>query len=324
VLRELLATLPAPPPDAALLVGTETADDAAVYRLDDQRAMVATTDFFMPVVDDPFDFGRIAATNALSDVYAVGARPVLALAIVGMPVDKIPPEVIARVMAGGAEACKAAGVPIAGGHSIDTLEPIYGLAAIGLVDLDNIKRNAGALPGDSLILGKALGVGFLSAAMKNGDLSAAGYAAMIDSTTRLNDIGIDLGGRADVHAMTDVSGFGLLGHLSEVCQGSGVAAELDLAALPTLPPAIELARAGVNTGAAGRNRTAFGEGVKLPPDLPDWQDNLLYDPQTSGGLLVACEAAAAAEILALFKAGGYADAAIVGHCLAGPPTITVA
>jgi len=323
VLRELLATLPKPDPNADLLVGNDTGDDAAVYRIDETRAMVATTDFFMPVVDDPFDFGRISATNALSDVYAVGGRPVLALAIVGMPVDKVSTDTIQRVMAGGASVCKEAGVPIAGGHSIDTLEPIYGLAAIGMVDIVNIKRNVGARPGDVLILGKGLGTGFLSAAMKKGTLSPAGYAEMIACTTRLNDIGAELGARADVHAMTDVTGFGLLGHLSEVCQGSNVAVNIDLAAVPMLEVGRQLAEAGLNTGAAGRNRVAFADGVALPGDLAEWRNNMLYDPQTAGPLLVAVDPAGADEVLALFHARGFDAAAVIGQCGAGAPIITV-
>jgi selenide,water dikinase len=323
VLRELLANLPRPEPNADLLVGNDTGDDAAIYRIDESRALVATTDFFMPVVDDPFDFGRISATNALSDVYAVGGRPVLALAIVGMPMDKVSTDVIQRVLAGGASVCKAVGVPIPGGHSIDTLEPIYGLAAIGMVDIGNIKRNIGARPGDALILGKGIGTGFLAAAMKAATLSPEGYREMIDCTTRLNDIGAMLGERADIHAMTDITGFGLLGHLSEVCQGSHVTALVDLDAVPMLPAGRALAQAGVNTGATGRNRVAFSDGVALPADLPDWQNNMLYDPQTAGPLLVACDPDAADEVLALFHARGYAAAAIIGHCQTGGPVITV-
>ncbi len=326
MLRELLANLPRPAPNADLLVGNGTGDDAAVYRIDENRAMVATTDFFSPVVDDPFDFGRISATNALSDIYAMGGRPVLALAILGMPIDKVSTDTIQRILAGGASVCKDAGVPIAGGHSIDTLEPIYGLAAIGIVDIDNIKRNVDARPGDALILGKGLGTGFLASAMKAGTLSPDGYREMIDCTTRLNDIGAELGERRDVHAMTDVTGFGLLGHLSEICQGSDVAAQVNLGAVPMLTVGRALAQAGANTGATGRNRVAFSDGVALPGDLPDWQNNMLYDPQTAGPLLVACEPGAAEEVLALFHARGYPAAAIIGHCAehgTGDPNIIV-
>jgi len=323
VLRELLATLPKPDPNADLLVGNETGDDAAIYRIDESRAMVATTDFFMPVVDDPYDFGRISATNALSDVYAVGGRPVLALAIVGMPVDKVATATIGQVLAGGAAVCNDAGVSIAGGHSIDTLEPIYGLAVIGMVDIANIKRNIGAVPGDVLILGKGIGTGFLTSAMKKGTLSDAGYREMIDCTTRLNDIGVELGERADVHAVTDITGFGLLGHLSEVCQGSGVGVRIDLDAVPILAAGRELAQAGLIIGAAGRNRMAFAGGVVLPNDLPGWWNNMLYDPQTAGPLLVAVDPSGADEVLALFHARGYDRAAIIGKCDAGEPVITV-
>lgn len=323
MLHELLENLPKPDPDANLLVGYDTGDDAAVYQIDDTRAMVATTDFFMPVVDDPYEFGRIAATNALSDVYAVGGRPVLALAIVGMPIDKITTETFKQVLAGGAAVCKAAGVPIAGGHSIDTLEPIYGLAAIGMVDITNIKRNIGAKPGDALILGKGLGTGFLASAAKSGTITDAGYKELIATATLLNDIGADLGEREDVHAMTDITGFGLLGHLDEVCSGSGIGANLDLNAIPLLASGRELAEAGVNTGATGRNRMAFSEHVRLPDDLPSWHDNMLYDPQTAGPLLVACDPGAADEILALFHARGYDAAAIIGHCTEENSVITV-
>ena len=191
------------------MVGTETSDDAAVWRLNDNQALVATTDFFMPIVDDPFDFGRIAATNALSDVYAMGARPILALAIVGMPVDRLPAETIRAILAGGAEVCAAAGIPVAGGHSIDSVEPIYGLVALGLVHPDRLLSNSTAHAGDVLILTKPLGVGVLSAAFKQERLSPEGYAALIDSTTQLNRLGAELADIAGVHAVTDVTGFGL-------------------------------------------------------------------------------------------------------------------
>lgn len=323
MLRDLLATLPRPAKNAELLVGNDTGDDAAVYRIDETRALVATTDFFMPVVDDPFEFGRIAATNALSDVYAVGGYPILALAICGMPVETVSSEVIQGVLKGGATVCTDAGVPVAGGHSIDTLEPIYGLAVIGFVDIDNIKRNIGAEAGDVLILGKGLGTGFLANAVKSGTISDAGYAELIANATRLNDIGFDLGARREVHAMTDVTGFGLLGHLSEVCQGSNVAAELELQRIPMLTAGRKLAECGINTGAANRNRDDFKDSVNLPANLPQWCSNMLYDPQTAGPLLVACEPSAAKDILTLFHQKGYSDAAIIGKCQSGSPVITV-
>ena len=323
MLRDILATLPRPAENAELLVGNDTGDDAAVYRIDETRALVATTDFFMPVVDDPFEFGRIAATNALSDVYAVGGSPILALASCGMPVDKVSSEIIQAVLTGGATVCRDAGVPVAGGHSIDSLEPIYGLAVIGLVDIANIKRNIGAKPGDVLILGKGIGTGFLANAVKSGTISDAGYEEMIANTTRLNDIGFDLGTRIEVHAMTDVTGFGLLGHLSEVCQGSGVGAKLDLNTIPMLAAGRELAESGINTGAANRNRDDFKDSVDLPANLPQWWNNMLYDPQTAGPLLVACAPNAANDLLTLFHRKGYSAAAIIGQCQTGSPVITV-
>ncbi len=323
VLDEILAKLPGGFADADLLVGTESSDDAAVYRINDRQAMVATTDFFMPIVDDAFDFGRIAASNALSDVYAVGGRPVLALAIVGMPLDKMPLETIQNILAGGAAACAAAGIAIAGGHSIDSPEPIYGLAVIGLVDPDHIKRNNSARAGDVLILGKALGIGILSAAMKGGTLDEQGYGEMIETTTQLNSIGADLAESGAVHAMTDVTGFGLLGHLLEVCRGSGLAARLEVDRLPVLPAARALAMGGLNTGAAGRNWASYGHEVTLPGVLPEWQRNILADPQTSGGLLVTCPAAEAERVLALFHDQGYRHAVVIGALEDGAAGVSV-
>ena len=305
-----------------LLVGLETSDDAAVYRLNDQQALIATTDFFTPIVDDPFDFGRIAATNALSDVYAMGGTPIMALAIVGMPLDKLPLAVIGRILEGGQSVCKAAGIPVAGGHSIDVLEPIYGLVALGLVHPDNIKRNSEAHAGDVLILGKPLGVGVLSAALKKGRLSPEGYEAMIAHTTRLNTPGLKLSQIKGVHAMTDVTGFGLAGHLLEMCRGSGLAAEVSFSRLPLIGEAADLAREGIKTGASSRNWAGYGAAVEFGQPSP-WQQALLTDPQTSGGLLVACEAGAIDEVLAVFRAEGFADAAIIGHMEAGPPALKI-
>jgi len=312
VLREMLARLPTGVAPPELLIGTETSDDAAVYKLNDQQALVATTDFFMPIVDDPFDFGRIAAANALSDIYAMGGSPILALSLVGMPIDRLPLEVIGRVLEGGASMCREAGVPVAGGHSIDSVEPIYGLAAMGLVHPEQVKSNAGAGPGDVLILGKPLGIGVLSAALKSGRLDEAGYAVMIAVTTQLNRVGVKLGLRKDVHAMTDVTGFGLLGHLLELCRGSGCCAELTFEALPVIEMARTLAQEGVRTGASARNWSSYGAEVELR-DVAPWQQILLTDPQTSGGLLVACAAEAAGDVLALFHAEGFAAAAEVGR-----------
>jgi selenide,water dikinase len=323
VLSEMLSKLPRQLAAPALMVGTESGDDAAVYRINDRQALVATTDFFMPIVDDGFDFGRIAATNALSDVYAVGGQPLLALAIVGMPVDKLPVETVQEILAGGTAACEAAGIPIAGGHSIDAPEPIYGLVAIGLVDPDRVKRNDTARAGDVLILGKALGIGILSAAMKQGALDREGYAELIETTTQLNSVGADLAEIDGVHAMTDVTGFGLLGHLLEVCRGSGLAARLEAESIPILAIAGELAKQGLNTGAAGRNWASYGHEVTVPGDLPEWQRNLLVDPQTSGGLLVSCDPADVAQVMDLFHDQGYSSAAAIGAMEPGPPGVAV-
>jgi selenide, water dikinase len=317
LLEEILSSLPPQITDPAMMVGLETKDDAIVYRLDDDKAIVATTDFFMPVVDDPFDFGAIAAANALSDIYAVGARPLFALAVAGMPTGKMSTDVIAKIMAGGADMAARAGIIVGGGHSIDSPEPIYGLAVVGIVHPDQVKRNCTAQDGDVLILGKALGVGILSNAFKKGDLSDDDYAQMIASTTKLNSIGADFAKLDAVHAMTDVTGFGLLGHLNEICQGSGLAATLDLNSVPLLDCAIPFAKAGLNTGAGTRNREAFGENIALPTDLPDWHRNLLFDPQTSGGLLVSVAAEQAADVLAMFHAQDYASAAIIGKITNG-------
>ena len=324
VLSEILASAPVQALPADLLVGIESSDDAAVYRLNDEQAIVATTDFFMPIVDDPFDFGRIAATNALSDVYAMGARPLFALAVVGMPLDKLPVEVIRTIIAGGASVCAQAGIPVAGGHSIDTLEPIYGLVALGLVHPSRVKRNDRARPGDALILGKPLGVGILSAALKKGELSQAGYQKMLQLTTRLNTPGLALAEMDAVHAMTDVTGFGLAGHLMEICRGSRVAARVSFSDLPVLAEALEWARQGTATGASGRNWTGYGHEVHLPQGFADWKRNLLTDPQTSGGLLVACAPSAADEVIELFRKEGFAEAARIGELTEGTPGITVA
>jgi selenide,water dikinase len=306
-----------------LLVGIETSDDAAVYRINDRQAIVATTDFFMPIVDDPFDFGAIAATNAISDVYAMGGQPLFALALVGMPVNQIPLDVIRRILEGGESVCARAGIPIAGGHTIDSVEPIYGLVAIGLVDPSHLKRNAGARAGDRLVLGKPIGVGILSAALKKGKLGDAGYKAMIDATTKLNTPGTHLGKLDAVHALTDVTGFGLLGHLLEIAKGSSVAARLEWDRIPLLPGALDFAREGIVTGASGRNWGGYGDRVKLARPLDEAQKAVLTDPQTSGGLLVACEAGACEDVLRIFRSEGFADAAVIGEIREGPAEVTV-
>ena len=323
VLREILAGMPVAASFANLMVGTETSDDAAVWRLNDDQALVATTDFFMPVVDDPFDFGRIAATNALSDVYAMGATPIFALAIVGMPVGAMPVEMIRQILAGGASVCAAAGIPVAGGHSIDSKEPIYGLVALGLVHPDKLLTNRTGRAGDKLILTKALGIGVYSAALKQDRLDADGYRALIASTTKLNAVGKDLGQVPEVHALTDVTGFGLLGHALEMARGAGLSARIEAGAVPLLPGVETLARAGVRTGAAVRNWDSYGEAVRLPASLDGWRRDLLCDPQTSGGLLIAVAPEAAPAVLALVRAAGFVDSAIVGELAAGEPGVVV-
>jgi selenide, water dikinase len=321
VLTEILASSPIRGLPPELLVGTETADDAAVYRLNDSQALVATTDFFTPIVDDPYDFGRIAATNAISDVYAMGGRPILALALVGMPLDKLPVAVIQQILEGGASVCAAAGIPIAGGHSIDTLEPIYGLVALGLVHPDKVKKNSGARAGDLLVLGKPLGVGILSALLKKGRISDAGYRQMIELTTRLNTPGEPLAEMPEVHAVTDVTGFGLAGHLLEICRGSQLAATVEFGCLPLIPEAVGHVKAGIATGASSRNWASYGEAVELAEGIEEWQQKLVTDPQTSGGLLVACAPDSVGEVLAAFAADGLTEAAVIGTFAAGAPGI---
>jgi selenide, water dikinase len=322
VLRELLAEQPAAAPFANLLVGTETGDDAAVWRLDDETCIVATTDFFMPMVDDPFDFGRIAATNALSDVYAMGGKPIFALAVLGMPINSMPTSMIREILRGGAAVAAEAGIPVAGGHSIDSPEPIYGLAVVGLVSTKALRRNSEARPGDALILTKPLGVGIYSAAIKKGALSDAGYREMLGFMTRLNVVGAELARMQDVHAMTDVTGFGLLGHALEMARGAGVTVRLRVDEAPLLDQAETLAHAGFVTGASHRNWASYGEAVSLPTEFDDWRRLLLADPQTSGGLLVACDALAAPAILARIREGDP-RAAIVGSVEAGDPIVAV-
>jgi selenide,water dikinase len=313
VLSEILkgtAGMPVPP---QLLVGIETADDAAVWQLNDEQALIATTDFFMPIVDDPFDFGRIAATNAISDVYAMGGRPIMALALVGMPINVLSTATIGRILEGGASVCREAGIPIAGGHTIDSVEPIYGLVALGLVHPRDVKRNAEARAGDLLVLGKPLGVGVLSAALKKEALDAAGYARMLASTTRLNTPGPELARLPGVHALTDVTGFGLAGHALELARGAQLAVAIDWKRVPLLPGVRDLAAQGFITGASGRNWAGYGTEIALPSGFDPVDQALLSDPQTSGGLLVSCTPAAAEAVLAVFKAHGFDDAAVIGE-----------
>jgi selenide,water dikinase len=323
VLTEILGQAPARAVPPALLVGIESSDDAAVYKLNDSQAIVATTDFFTPIVDDPYDFGRIAATNAISDIYAMGAQPLFALAVVGMPLEKLPVEVIQRILAGGEAVCAAAGIPIAGGHSIDVLEPIYGLVALGLVHPDKVKRNDRARAGDALVLGKPLGVGILSAALKKGELAPAGYAEMLKWTTKLNTPGARLAEMDGVHALTDVTGFGLAGHLLEICRGSRLGATVRFDDVPRIPEAQVWAERGVATGASGRNWAGYGKEIVLPEGFADWKRKLLSDPQTSGGLLVACAPEAVDAVLAEFRRDGFAEARRIGEMTTDGPRVTV-
>ena len=323
ILSEILKTLPIRASSPDLLVGVENNEDAAVYRINDRQAVVATTDFFMPIVDDPYEFGRIAATNAISDVYAMGGKPIFALALLGMPINTLPMEVIQRITAGGESVCAQAGIPIAGGHSIDAVEPIYGLVVIGLVDPAKFKRNSGARAGDSLILGKPLGVGILSAALKQEKLGDSGYRRMIEYTTQLNTPGLDLVEMPGVHALTDVTGFGLAGHLLEMCRGAGLSAQLRWADVPVIPEAVDLVKAGIVTGASTRNWNGYGKEVRLGVGIEEWQRLLLTDPQTSGGLLVSCAPESEAEVLAIFRRQGFADACRIGSMVAGAAGISI-
>ncbi len=304
------------PPE--LLVGIATSDDAAVYQLNEEQALVATTDFFMPIVDDPYDFGRIAATNAISDVYAMGGKPIFALALVGMPVNVLPVETIGKILAGGQSVCTAAGIPIAGGHTIDSVEPIYGLVVLGLVHPKQVKRNADAKVGDRLVLSKPLGVGILSAALKKERLDAAGYAQMIATTTKLNTPGPELAALGGVHALTDVTGFGLAGHGLELARGAGLSVQIDWSRVPLLAGVRELAEQGLVTGASGRNWASYGGQIELPAGFAATDQALLTDPQTSGGLLVSCTEQAVPAVMQILHRHGFDNAAEIGKVSAGP------
>jgi selenide,water dikinase len=317
VLAQILkgtTSMPIPP---QLLVGIETTDDAAVYQLNDEQALIATTDFFMPIVDDPFDFGRIAATNAISDVYAMGGTPIMALALVGMPINVLSMQTIGRILEGGSAVCRAVGIPIAGGHTIDSVEAIYGLVALGLVHPKRVRRNADARVGDRLVLGKGLGVGVMSAALKKGRLGADGYASMIASTTQLNTPGPDLAAIDGVHAITDVTGFGLAGHALEVARGAGMVLAIEWQRVPLLAGVRDLVAAGLVTGASGRNWAGYGSEVQLPDGFAAEDKALLTDPQTSGGLLVTCDAGSVSAVLAVFRRHGFDAAAEIGEVLPG-------
>jgi selenide,water dikinase len=305
ILDEILAeTGDIIPPDARLFIGNEMRDDAAAWLLDDgETLLLATTDFFMPIVDDPFDFGRIAAANAISDIYAMGGRPVLALAVLGWPIEKLSPAVAREVIRGARTICAEAAITLAGGHSIDSPEPIFGLAVIGLVKRANLKANAGARPGDLLYLTKPLGVGILATAEKKGKLRPEDIGKAADSMTRLNSVGAKLSVLKVVHAMTDVTGFGLFGHLLEMCRASGVSAVIDFAAVPQISDLATYLADGMAPGGTRRNWASYGEATDCPDET---RRAILSDPQTSGGLLIAVDPAARTEVEAVLRNHGLA------------------
>ncbi|MDX1291363.1 MAG: selenide, water dikinase SelD [Hyphomonas sp.] len=321
VLADILSEMPLSLGHSDLIVDAGKSDDAAVYRVNATTALVATTDFFTPIVDDPHTFGRIAATNALSDVFAMGAKPVFCLAIVGMPIGRIANETIRAILEGGRSVADAAGAPIAGGHSIDAAEPIYGLVALGIGHPDRLLLNSNARAGDVLVLGKPLGIGIYSAALKREILSPAEYEEMVASTTRLNTPGTDLSEMAGVHAATDVTGFGLLGHASEMARGAGVRIVIEKSRVPVFDGARAHAEAGVKTGASGRNWESVSHMVTGGMDAIE--TDILCDPQTSGGLLVSCSPDAVPSVLDVFARHGHAGAAIVGRVEAGAPGVQV-
>lgn len=273
-------------PDARLLVGNDKRDDAAVYDLGNGTALISTTDFFMPIVDDAYDFGRVASANAISDVYAMGGKPVLAIAILGWPIDKLPPETAQKVLEGSRAICAEAGISLAGGHSIDCPEPVFGLAVNGLVDVKNLKQNSTATAGCKLYLTKALGVGILTTAQKKGILRQEHASIAFESMVKLNSIGEQLGKLDYVRAMTDVTGFGLLGHLAEMCEGSGLHAVIDFDKVPAIAGIDEYLNQGSIPGGTNRNWASYGHKIS---QLTERQKHILADPQTSGGLLVAVE-----------------------------------
>ena len=317
VLSDILKSSPIRQIPAALLAGSDNNEDAAVYQINEHQAIVATTDFFMPIVDDPYQFGRIAATNAISDIYAMGAQPLFALALLGMPINILPLEVIQQITAGGESICAEAGIMIAGGHSIDTVEPIYGLVAIGVVDPKKLKRNSAAQLGDSIILSKPLGVGILSAALKKEQLSDAAYQEMIALTTKLNKPGVALSQLDSVHALTDVTGFGLAGHLLELCRGAKLSAQIQWDSIPVITEAVKLVKEDIFTGASPRNWLGYGHEIQMGSHLHAWQQNLFSDPQTSGGLLISCSPEATEQVLEILRTDGFMQAQKIGHFVEG-------
>ncbi|CNB34015.1 selenide, water dikinase SelD [Yersinia enterocolitica] len=293
--------------DPRLLVGNETRDDAAVYDIGNGVGIISTTDFFMPIVDDPFDFGRIAATNAISDIYAMGGKPIMAIAILGWPIDKLAPEVAQQVIEGGRYVCQQAGISLAGGHSIDAPEPIFGLAVTGIVSTEQVKKNSAAKAGCKLFLTKPLGIGILTTAEKKSQLRPEHQGVATETMCQLNKSGADFAHISGVTAMTDVTGFGLLGHLSEICQGSGVQATLHFSSIPRLPAVEEYIAAGCVPGGTGRNFDSYGHLIGKMSDL---QKSLLCDPQTSGGLLLAVLPDAEAQVQEIAAQHGMTLSAI--------------
>ncbi|MFB6319843.1 selenide, water dikinase SelD [Saccharicrinis sp. FJH54] len=298
VLSDILKTNQVATPDARLLVGNDSRDDAAVYDMGDGTAIISTTDFFMPIVDDPFAFGKIAATNAISDVYAMGGKPLLAIAILGWPVDKLPAEVAQQVLEGGRQACKEAGISLAGGHSIDSPEPIFGLAVTGQVELKKLKRNDTATEGCRLYLTKPLGVGVFTTAQKQGKLLPEHQNIASDSMSKLNSIGQELAEIIGITAMTDVTGFGLLGHLTEMCEGSKLSAEIEFDKIPVFPDVQQYLDQKCIPGGTHRNWASYGQHIQLKSESDKF---ILCDPQTSGGLLIAVEEDAVDAVEMLLK-----------------------
>lgn len=307
VLDTILANNPFEEIDANLLVGNTSRDDAAVYDLGNGEAIISTTDFFMPIVDDPMDFGRIAATNAISDIYAMGGSPIMAIAIFGWPLDKLPPEIAKEVINGGRKACLDAGIILAGGHSIDAPEPIFGLAVTGRVATDKLKQNNTAQSGDILFLTKPLGIGILTTAEKQQKLKPEHQSLATEQMCRLNNVGEQLADITGVTAMTDVTGFGLLGHLTEMCQGSGLQAKINEDMVPVLDGVTDYITLGAIPGGSGRNFDSYGQHIS---PISATQQALLCDPQTSGGLLVSVRPDAVSQVTDLLESQGLANSPI--------------
>jgi selenide,water dikinase len=301
----------------SLLVGNETADDAAVYQINDTEAIISTTDFFLPIVDDAFDFGRVAAANAISDVYAMGGTPLLAIAILGFPVEKLPVETAQQILEGGRSICQEAGIPLAGGHTIDSADPIFGLAVTGKAAVNHLKRNIGAEAGDQLFLTKAIGTGLLSTALKRGVLQEGHYEVLIQQLTTINKLGAQLGQLKGVHAMTDVTGFGLLGHAIEMAEGSGISMSLQYNAIKKMEGVDEYLKQRTIPDATYRNWNSYNSKVQFEKGVNVMEAfTVLPDPQTNGGLLIAVAADAVEEVQALLRAQGL-DTFLqpIGRCI---------